>query len=105
MLRAALLHQVVSRGPIAVTVEQNTDDAAAEYAGKGFIPGLGLPFSDYLRAGGKTPNPQSPLVGRSATKAGHARSESFLEALLGHTQIISRAVRERKPEVFAHGPR
>ena len=80
MICSRAFHQMVGGGPVAVTVEQRTNDAAAEHPRKRFLISLGLKFSDDFVALRKAANLQSPFVCRPAPKARVIWRESFLDA-------------------------
>jgi hypothetical protein len=80
-LFARFVHQMPSRRPIAVTIEQRADDSAIKDPGKCFVTRLWLPFCDDFLAAWKTPNPQPIRIRRTATPAGIGGGESFLQGL------------------------
>ena len=82
---AGFLHQVPGCGPIAVTIEQRTDDSTAQHACKRFVLAAGLPLRHDLLAVGETADLQSLRVGRTTTKTAKVRSVSLLNTLC-HTK-------------------
>ena len=50
MIQPGLLHQVISRRPVAVTIEQRADDPATQHSGKRFLISLRLESGDNLIA-------------------------------------------------------
>lgn len=89
MIKTVSLHQEVRRGPVAVTIEQCPDNAAAEHASECFLISLRLKFGRHLVAVGKAADVQTLFVGRTTTKAGVVGSVSFLETLV-HFEICGR---------------
>ena len=83
-IEPVLLHEVVGGGPIAMTIEDGSGDAAAQHPRKCFLVGLRLPVSYYLFAGGKTANMQSFFVCRATAETLQIWSVSFLDAFLVH---------------------
>src|SRR5205807_10481990 len=88
MVRSGFLHQVISRGPIAMTIEQRADDAAAQHSRKGFLISLGLERRDDFIATWKAANVQTFFIRRTATKAGIVWRVSFLETLFVLHRLI-----------------
>jgi len=76
---AGLFHEVISRGPVAVAIEQCADDSAVQDAGKSFVLRLRLPFRHDRVALRKTANAQALRVGRPAAPAPIVRRVFFLE--------------------------
>lgn len=84
MIGARALHQMISSGPVAMTVEQRADDAAAEHPGKCLLIRLGLKFRDYFVTLRKAANVQPLFVRRPATKARIVGRVGFLDAFFSH---------------------
>jgi hypothetical protein len=61
-------HQIISRRPVAMTVEQNADDAAIQNSLKSFVLLLRSPLSDDFAVLRETLNVQPSRVRRAATK-------------------------------------
>ena len=61
-------HQMISRCPVAMTVEQSADHAAIQSSRKGFILFLRFPLSDDFAVLWETSNMQPIRVRRTATK-------------------------------------
>ena len=59
MIRAGAFHQMISGGPIAVTIEQCADDAAIQNSLKSFVFFFRFPFCNHLAVFRKTPDLQS----------------------------------------------
>src|SRR5689334_14262831 len=75
-------------GPVAMTVEQCADDAAAQHAFKRFVLLAGVPFGDDNIAVRKAAHVHTLRIRRSTTNAREIRRVSFLNAL--HLAIYSR---------------
>ena len=84
MIGAITLHQEVSRGPVAVAIEQRANDATAKHAAKRFLISLRLKVGYYLVALNKAADPQTLLIGWAAAEAGVLRSVGFLQTLVVH---------------------
>src|SRR5437763_2345137 len=84
MIGTGALHQMIGRGPVAVTIEQRADNSAVQNAGKRFVFRLGLPLSHNFAVLGKTSDPQTIAIRRTATPARISRSVLFLKRLLSH---------------------
>ena len=82
--RLGSLHEIPSRRPVAMAIEQRPDDPAVEDSLKGLMMRLRDPVGDDFITANKTSQPQAPAIGRSTTKAFVARRECFLQAFLGH---------------------
>ena len=72
-------HQMISRCPVAVAIEQCADDAAIQDSIKGFVFFLWSPLSDDFAVLQETSNMQSVRVRRAATPADIVRSIFFLK--------------------------
>src|SRR6266404_2617702 len=68
MICAGAFHQVISGGPVAMTVEQRPDDATAQHSRKRFLICLRLKLRDYFVALRKAANAQAFFVRRTAAK-------------------------------------
>src|SRR5215813_2808584 len=68
-------------GPVAMTVEQGADDAAAQHAVERLVLLARLPLGDDLVAVRKAAHVQTLRIRRSTTKASEIRRVSFLNAL------------------------
>ena len=79
MIQTETLHQMVSSGPVAMTVEHGARDAAAQHPRKRFLVGLWLPVSDNFFASGKAANVQPFFVCRPTTKTREPRRVGFLD--------------------------
>ena len=66
MVGAGFIHQVPGGGPVAVTIEQRTDDSAIQYSGERFVFLFRLPLCDHFIAFRETANAQAFGIGRSA---------------------------------------
>src|SRR5712691_8599651 len=78
MIHSGLLHQVVGRGPVAVTIEQRPDNPATQHSRKSFLISLRLESGDDFIALRKASNVQALLVRRATTKARIVWRVSFL---------------------------
>ena len=56
LIRGGSVHQVPGGGPVAMTIEQRTDDAAAQHAFKRFVLATRLPFGNDFFAVRKAAN-------------------------------------------------
>ena len=79
-----MFHQMISRRPIAVTVEQCADNAAVQRASKSFVFLVRLPLSDYFVILRIAPDVQPFWICRAATEAGTVGSVFFLKRLVTH---------------------
>src|SRR5437868_8560948 len=84
MVRTGLLHQMIGRRPVAMAVEQRPYDPAIQHAGERFVFRLRPPFRDDFTIYGKTADPQSVTIRRTATPACVFGSVFFLKRLLRH---------------------
>jgi hypothetical protein len=87
MIESGSLHQMVSRGPVAMTVEHGAGDTAAQHPRKRFLISFRLPVSDHFVAPRKAANVQPFSVGGTATKTRQPRRVGFLETFVGHRFI------------------
>ena len=78
---AGFVHQVPGRGPIAVAIEQRSDDAAIQDTGKRFVTRFRCPFRHDLAAAHKTADVKTVRIRRSTPKARIFRRVFFLERL------------------------
>ena len=78
------LHQMISRRPVAVTIEQRADDAAIQNSRKCFVLFLRLPFCNDFIVFWKTVNTQSFGIRRPATPARIVWSILFLQRFRAH---------------------
>ena len=72
-------HQMISRCPVAVAIEQCADDAAIQDSIKSFVFFLWSPLSDDFPVLQKTSNMQPVTICRAATPADVVRSVFFLK--------------------------
>ena len=79
--------------PVAVTVEQRADDAAAQHSVESFLILLWLEFGDDFLAIGEAAYVKSFRVGWPTAKARQIRRVCFLDALISHD--------DRKPRINA----
>ena len=79
MVSACVFHQMIGRGPIAVTVEQRADDAAIQHAGKRFVLRLRLPFGNDFAVFSKAADAQTVRIRRAATPTRIFGSVLFLK--------------------------
>src|SRR5690348_11477852 len=70
-------------GPVAMTVEQRADDAAAQHAVESFVLFARLPLGHDLVAVRKAAHVQTLRIRRPTTEAREIRRVSFLNALHG----------------------
>src|ERR1700731_94992 len=77
-------HEMIRGRPIAVTIEQRSDDAAVQNSGKRFVFFLRLPFGHDVVASGKTADMQAIRIGWTATETGVSRRVLFLERDIVH---------------------
>jgi hypothetical protein len=75
------VHQVISGGPVAMTVEQRADYPAAQHSFEGFVFGLRLPVSHDFVALWKAANVEPFFIGRPTAKTFHVWGVSLLYAL------------------------
>lgn len=68
MIQAEAFHQMVSSGPVAMTVEHSARDAATQHSRKRFLVTFCLPVSDNFITAGKAADVQPFFVCRSTTK-------------------------------------
>ncbi len=80
MIQTESLHQMVSSGPVAMTVEHGARDAAAQHSGKRFLVSFRLPVGDHFFAPGKAANVQPSFVRRPTAKTREPRRVGFLDA-------------------------
>lgn len=80
---AARVHEVKRRGPIAVTIEKGTDDAAVKDAFEGEMMGFRPPLGHHMVALHITLDAESLLVRRSATETAILRGVGFLKTFHG----------------------
>src|SRR5882724_13237020 len=80
MVHTGAFHQMISSGPVAMTVEQRTDNAATEHSGKCLLISFGLKLRDYFVTLRITANLQAFFIRRPATKTRIVRRVSFLNA-------------------------
>ena len=73
------LHQMISRCPVAVTIEQRADDAAIQNAIKSLVLLLRFPLSDDFAILRETLNMQAVRIRRPTTPADIVRSVFFLK--------------------------
>ncbi len=66
---APLFHQVVGGGPIGMTIQQGSDNAAVKHPRKCLMMRLGVPGRDHLVALGKAGDVKSFLICRPAAEA------------------------------------
>jgi len=76
---AGLFHEVISRGPVAMAIEQRADDSAVQNSRESFVSWLRLPLRHDCVPFRKTANAQALGVGRAAAPAGIVRRVFFLE--------------------------
>ena len=88
MIRSGALHQVPGCSPVAVTIHQCADDAAAQNAGKRFVMCLRSPFRRDHIAVNKTANAQALLVCWSATKTRVVWRIDFLQTFFTHLFLL-----------------
>jgi len=73
---------MIRRGPIRVTIEQRTDDAAVQHAGERLMVRLGVKLCDKLVALGKRAYPQALFILRTAAETDAFRRVCFLQRKL-----------------------
>src|SRR5258708_8246800 len=79
MIQSGLLHQVVGRGAVAVTIGQRPDTPASQHSRKSFLISFRLEGGDDFIALRKASNVQALLVRRATTKARVVWRVSFLD--------------------------
>src|SRR5215213_6234368 len=79
LIGAALLHQVPRCRPVAVTIEERADDAAAQHSLKRFILLTRLPLRDNLVAIRKTADVKALRVRWPTAKTREIRGVGFLD--------------------------
>ncbi len=105
MVHTGAFHQMVSRRPVAMTVEERADDAAAEHSRKCFLISLGLKLSDNLVALLKATDVQAVFIRGPATKARIVWRVSFLNALhSGIVQSPKSKVQTQELDSAVHSP-
>ena len=72
---------MVASGPVAVTIEQRTDDAAVEHALESLVMRLGLPSGDQLVSLDEALDAQPLRVRRAAPEANVVWRVAILQAL------------------------
>ncbi len=82
VVQTIALHQMPGGGPVAVTIEEGADNAAAQHSGKGFQMGFGLPIGDHLIAAREAANMEALFICRPATKTCQRGGVCFLNAFL-----------------------
>ena len=81
MIGARTFHQVIGGRPIAMAIEQRSDDPAVQNAGERFIFQFRFPFRDDFIPVEKTTNVQAIRIRRATTKARVGWRVFFLERL------------------------
>jgi hypothetical protein len=81
-VRAGFLHQVPGGSPVAMTIEQRADDAAAQHAGERLILCARLPLGDNFITDREAADVQAFRIRGATTKTGKIRCESFLDAFV-----------------------
>ncbi len=84
MIQSGLLHQIVGRSPVAVTIEQCADNAPAQHSRKRFLIGFRLERRDNFIAARKAANVQAFFIRGTTAKAGIVRRVCFLDALFSY---------------------
>jgi len=87
MIESIALHQVISGGPIAVTVKHGAGNAAAQHPGKRFLIGLRLPLGDHRISFREAADVQTPFVGRATAETLQVWRVGFLDAFFIHKQF------------------
>ena len=82
MIRGGFLHQVIRGGPVAMTIQQRADDAAAQHSGKCFLISRRLKGRHDFITLGKAANVQALFIRWSTSKARHAGRVGFLETFV-----------------------
>ena len=82
MISARLFHQMIRRGPVAVTIKQRPDYPTIQHAGKCFVLRLWFPFRDDFIVLCETSNSQTVGIRWPATPARICRAVLFLKRLL-----------------------
>src|SRR5438067_8831331 len=90
LISAGLLHQVISGGPVAMTIEQRTDNSTAQHAGKCFLISFRIERGGYFLAVREAANVQTLFIRGTATEARHVWRICFLETLFTHGDRVSR---------------
>src|SRR5439155_19378753 len=85
MIQPEAFHQMVSSGPVTMTVKHGTGDAATQHSRKRFLVGFCLPVSDNLVALREAANVQPFFVCRATTKTGEVWRVGFLDAF--HSKV------------------
>ncbi len=88
MIQSGFLHQVIRARPVAMTIQQRADDAAAQHSRKRFLISLWLERRNDFIAAREAANVQALFVRRAATKAGVVRRVGFLNALFGRVHMF-----------------
>ena len=84
MIGAIALHQMISRGPVAVTIKQRPNDPATEHAGEGLLISLRLKLGNYLIAFDKAADVQTLFVGWTTSETGVVWGVGFLKTFFRH---------------------
>jgi len=79
MVRVGAFHQMISRCPIAMAIQQCSDHAAIQHPRERFVFFLWFPFGHDFAIFRKTANAQPFRVGGTASPAGVFRSVAFLQ--------------------------
>ena len=79
---AGFLHQVPGSGPVAMTIEQRADNAAAQHARKCLVLFARLPLSDNFIAVRKAADVQSLWIRGATSETGKIWCKGFLDAFV-----------------------
>lgn len=89
----ALLHQMMRRRPIQVTVEKRSDDPSVQHAGERLMMFLRTPFTNVLITLDEASDSKPLLVRTTASEADALRCICFLQGFLTHAQSIADSMR------------
>ena len=89
MVGAALAHEMVGCGPVAVAVEKRADDAAVEHSRESLVMCRRGPLRDHFVANGEALDVEPEWVRGTAAEAGVGGGVALLERGAGHDVTIS----------------
>src|SRR5260221_5232256 len=86
---------MVSRSPVAMTIQQRADNAATQHPGKRFLISFRLEGCDNFITARKAANVQALFIRRTTAKARIVRSVPFLDTFFSRIHLF------QKPGAFA----
>ena len=88
MISAGLLHQVIRGSPVAMTIEQRTDNSTAQHSRKCFLISFRIERGGYFLAAREAANVQALFIRRAATEARHVWRIGLLETLFTRHRFV-----------------